>query len=483
MIEKSTLIREYVTALRQKNASIFIGSGMSNSIFKKCWKELIRPYAKKIKFPLKKTENNYPFIAQSYVNNGYDKGEFKKSIGEQFSSSETTEFHHRIARLPIRNYWTTNYDPLIENALKAERKHYDLIYDNESFTKLDDEREHIVFKCHGDYNHPDSIIITEEDYEHFKLSSFNFTHAIYNELASSTVLFLGYSFSDPDIQNIISTLTTVNKINQNHYFITKKCVGNEYKKQKLWIKNLERYSIHTLLIDDYNDIESIMKEIEQQYMAYKILISGSAVEYDKFADKKTAQDFIYKLGYELIRSDCSESDEGHGLRIVNGNGLGVGPFLYEGIAEATATYGLDMADYLLMYPFPKTYYEQFDKEKSIEEKYYAYREKMISKCGIAFFIFGNKYDKNGNVINADGVRKEFDIAVKQKKYVFPIGATGYMAKELADTVLSDFELYNGEMPNIKILLQELNSDEITPDNIIKKMVKIIDILAFTPECK
>ena len=34
MIEKSTLIREYVTALRQKNASIFIGSGMSNSIFK-----------------------------------------------------------------------------------------------------------------------------------------------------------------------------------------------------------------------------------------------------------------------------------------------------------------------------------------------------------------------------------------------------------------------------------------------------------------
>ena len=160
---------------------------------------MIRPYAKKIKFPLKKTDNNYPFIAQSYVNHGYDKCEFKKSIGEQFSSSETTEFHHRIARLPIRNYWTTNYDPLIENALKAERKHYDLIYDNESFTKLDDERDHIVFKCHGDYNHPDSIIITEEDYEHFKLSSFNFTHAIYNELASSTVLFLGYSFSDPDI--------------------------------------------------------------------------------------------------------------------------------------------------------------------------------------------------------------------------------------------------------------------------------------------
>ena len=81
------------------------------------------------------------------------------------------------------------------------------------------------------------------------------------------------------------------------------------------------------------------------------------------------------------------------------------------------------------------------------------------------------------------MRKEFDIAVKQHKYVFPIGATGYMAKELANEVLSNFEYYNGNMPNIKSLLQELNDSTIAPKKVIEKIIQIIDILAFRPELK
>ena len=41
MIEKETLIREYVKALRNNNASVFVGSGISSPIFNKCWKELM----------------------------------------------------------------------------------------------------------------------------------------------------------------------------------------------------------------------------------------------------------------------------------------------------------------------------------------------------------------------------------------------------------------------------------------------------------
>lgn len=47
MIEKTVLIREYVTALRNRNASVFIGAGISFPIFKRCWKDLILPYAEK----------------------------------------------------------------------------------------------------------------------------------------------------------------------------------------------------------------------------------------------------------------------------------------------------------------------------------------------------------------------------------------------------------------------------------------------------
>lgn len=102
-------------------------------------------------------------------------------------------------------------------------------------------------------------------------------------------------------------------------------------------------------------------------MAYNVLISGSACEYSQYSSEDESKKFIYKLGYELVKNDCSESNMGHGLKIINGNGFGVGPYLYEGIAEAAATYGLDMADYLLMYPFPKPTMRDMKKRNQMKK--------------------------------------------------------------------------------------------------------------------
>ena len=90
MIKKEYLIREYVTALRDSNASIFIGAGLSFPIFNKAWKDLIAPYATKI--GLKPTElgNDYPFVAQAYINCGNDELSFKEEICDLFKSKQTT---------------------------------------------------------------------------------------------------------------------------------------------------------------------------------------------------------------------------------------------------------------------------------------------------------------------------------------------------------------------------------------------------------
>ena len=119
----------------------------------------------------------------------------------------------------------------------------------------------------------------------------------------------------------------------------------------------------------------------------------------------------------------------------------------------------------------------------MEKIFNPYREKMIEQCGAVFFLFGNKRDKNGKIINADGVKKEFDIAVNKKKYVFPVGTTGYTSKKLAELVLSDFEKYNGNMPNIKKKLEKLNTPKLPKKEIIETILSIIEILAFRPESK
>lgn len=473
--ERQVLINEYVKALHDCNASIFLGAGFSYDVFKKDWSKLLAPYATQLGVGSTK-QLSLPQVAQAYASK-FSYETLKKSISKIFISDIVSEKHRLIAHLPIQNYWTTNYDHLIENALNAEKKNYDKMFSNDSFSSVDGTRERIVFKCHGDCDNPESIIITQDDYDFYSHSSFNFVTSLLKELATNTILFLGYSFNDPDINNLLAQVKIHNNVSNLHYLITKKEVKpKEQTKQALWMANLERYGIQTLLVDDYNDIVIILKEIERQYMSSKVLISGSAETYAEYGNDETAQDLISKLGFELVEFDNE-------IEIINGNGKGVGPLLYEGVAEAVAKNNLDLAKNLTIFPFSKKYYEKFEKEPSVEEQWHLYRSNMVSKCGIVFFIFGNRYDDFGKIANAPGVRKEFEIAYNQNTYVFPIGATGYMVKELADLVLSDFKKYNGNMPNLRKSLEELNTPHLSADKIIELVKFIIDTLAYRPENK
>ena len=70
------------------------------------------------------------------------------------------------------------------------------------------------------------------------------------------------------------------------------------------------------------------------------------------------------------------------------------------------------------------------------------------------------------------------LAHQQGKYVFPIGSTGWAAKELADKVLSNYSLYNNTSKEVEKLFLELNLPEITADEIVDKIIQIIDLLAY-----
>ncbi len=81
---------------------------------------------------------------------------------------------------------------------------------------------------------------------------------------------------------------------------------------------------------------------------------------------------------------------------------------------------------------------------------------MISLAGIAIFIFGNK-KKNGtdNIILADGVEKEFEIAIKQGVIPIPIASTGYMTKNIYEKILNSPKDFYGENKWIFPLIKEL----------------------------
>ena len=66
-VSREELIREYAKAIRQGNAAVFGGAGLSRASGYVNWKELIRPMAKDIDLDVDK-ENDLLAVAQFYKN-------------------------------------------------------------------------------------------------------------------------------------------------------------------------------------------------------------------------------------------------------------------------------------------------------------------------------------------------------------------------------------------------------------------------------
>ena len=194
------------------------------------------------------------------------------------------------------------------------------------------------------------------------------------------------------------------------------------RKQELRVDDLKRFGIQTLLIDDYVEIPCILKEIETRFRKKTVFISGSAEEFGNLY-RQEGQTFVHTLTAGLVRE---------GFRVVNGFGWGIGSAVINGALEAIYSNPEKLSeDQLVMRPFPQFASSSQDLQQLWEE----YRQRMISLAGIAIFVFGNKL-VDGEVVEANGVIREFEIAVQKGVVVIPVGATGYASKTIYETVIN-----------------------------------------------
>lgn len=181
------------------------------------------------------------------------------------------------------------------------------------------------------------------------------------------------------------------------------------------------------MIDEYTEIEEILLDIEKLFNLNKIFISGSAVDYGSW-DETEAYNLMHNLSKELVKRD---------YKIVSGFGLGVGSIVINGALEEiyTSKYK-NTNEYLELRPFPQVH----TGSTKLDELWDKYRRDMISKSGIVVILFGNKLDK-GNIINANGVYREFEIAKEFKLSIIPVGSTGFMSEVILSEVLSNIKEY------------------------------------------
>jgi hypothetical protein len=176
-----------------------------------------------------------------------------------------------------------------------------------------------------------------------------------------------------------------------------------------------------------------------------VFISGSAYEYGRFGDD--GKDFIRCLTTALLR---------HDYKIITGFGYGVGNYVVEGaLQEIYGRQGTRLTDQLRVFPFPIP--NGHSVHPDLDRVHRNYRDDMIAQAGTAIFLFGNKLEDIA-VRQADGMRKEFEIARTQGTLVIPVGVSGYISAELWQDLIDQYDEYFTDRSTFDWYLQLGNPD-------------------------
>jgi hypothetical protein len=467
-------IDDFVEALRDDNAAIFAGAGLSIPAGLVDWAALMRDIGADIGLNVD-LEHDLLSVAQFHVNERSGRHRINQALINEFAErSEVTENHKILASLPIRTFWTTNYDTLLEDSLRAAHKRVDAKTTQAGLATTLPRRDAVVYKMHGDVARVDEAVVTRDDYEAYATTHSLFASALQGDLVSKTFLFIGFSFSDPNLSYLLSRIRVLLGHNRrDHYCLLRRVQRDDFTtssefdyargRQDLQVRDLRRYGIHGLLVDSYDEYTSVLKTVAARFRRQRVFVSGSADAYDPYTDGE-AQEILRLLGRRLINA---------GFDVVTGFGRGVGGYLLNGALEGLADDGTrTLHDRLTLRPFPQGIVDPTERAAKWRE----YRQDMIASAGIALFLFGNRRTSAGSVELAPGVREEFRLAASGDLALVAIGRTGYVAKELHGTIVANFDSYFPDHPEWRTQLAGL--DEAVGANVlVERIITFVTTIA------
>lgn len=427
---KEEFLRDYSEAITNSSAALFIGSGLSRDANAYDWKGLLREAATDIGLDVDE-ERDLISLAQYYVNSK-NRQKIDEAISKCFKDViNPSENHLLLASMPISSYWTTNYDRLIENACERLNVSTMVLTDDDSLKQFTDGNDIIIRKLHGDVTRPQECVITKHDYEEFAHKHEILLSQLKGEMCSKAFLFLGYSFSDTDINHIMTRIRLFYKgaPPKRHFCVMRRVpLTDTYGsvKQEHIIRDLIEYGIHTVLVHDYSEVTDMLKEIRHRIFSKNVYISGA---YE--ADNPQATEFA-KYGQYISRWLISQ-----GYKVFTGYGKNLGAEIVSGSFEGCTitdnkTAAKKFNENVFLFPFP--YQTDIDPDAR-KQLYSELRKNSILNTHITIVINGtNNQTPTGALQNSPGVLEEAQISIDQGNLVIPIATTGGSAAEIWDNV-------------------------------------------------
>ena len=195
--EERRLIQQ---AERDKRLVFFVGAGASIPSGMPSWKEAIEIIKERMDVA---PQDDFLKIPQYYYVQ-YGKRDYTRLMREVFKHKKMlspNDIHHEIFKFQVSTIVTTNYDYLLEEAAKATYRVVDVISRDSDLVYGFAESK--IIKMHGDFEH-DNFVLKEEDYLNYAQNFRLLAAYIKALIAGNTLVFIGYSFNDPDLKQIFS---------------------------------------------------------------------------------------------------------------------------------------------------------------------------------------------------------------------------------------------------------------------------------------
>jgi len=439
--EQRRFIRSFGDKVLNQEAALFIGAGASRAAGFVDWKGLLADAAEELDLDIGK-EHDLLALAQYHVNGRTGRGDVNQQLIDAFTrDAQPTQTHEILARLPIDTVWTTNYDQLLEKAYEAAGRRVEVKLSIENLAQARKGRDVTIYKMHGCVTQPHDAVLTKQDYEIYDVGRRLFTDSLKGDFIEKTLLFVGFSFSDPNVERILSKVRE--QLGQNrreHYWITRQPpapdadssksadeLEYERRKAKLQSDDLRRYGIQTVWVNEYADVPPLLRAIEAYVMRRGVFVAGAAHDPAPLGWEQL-NELSRALGKAIIHK---------GFNLVSGFGIGIAEQTILGAFHAVYEHRSVLpADRVLIRPFPGNAPE--DQRAAINRRH---REDVISRVGAVVVIAGNKANDEGIPTLSVGVEEEVEIALSLGKPVIPIGISGHVAQDIWQKAMKNPETF------------------------------------------
>lgn len=464
--EHKRFIRLYGDALANRDAALFIGAGVSRAAGFVDWKSLLREIADELELDVDR-ESDLVALTQFHVNKRGTRARINQVLIDELTKRATlTPIHEIVARLPIDTIWTTNYDELIERSFEVAGKSVDVKRTIPNLAQIRRGKDVTLYKMHGCVTQPEDAVLTKDDYEGYDRKRSLFSDSLKGDLIEKTFLFLGFSFTDPNIDQILARVRTLLGTNQREHFCVMRRQARpsrlqgkqkadfeyEHRKAEHQSADLRRFGVQTLWIDEYDHLEPLLHALAAYVDRSTVFVSGAVVDPAPMGSTRL-ESLSRRLGQRLVED---------GFRLVSGFGHGIGEHVVLGALRALYFQSAGREeDRVLIRPFPRA--AEPARQAMANRRH---REDLLSRVGAVVVMAGNKSDGAGGARASTGVVEEVEIAKRLGKYVIPIGATGHVAADLWKQALADQQTFlpglNAEA-NLRTLGDETASEDAVLD--------------------